>query len=789
MFQNIIGQQNDQIASPASQNQTSNIEIVKNFGRLQSMLARENATVTEAYAFFEETIYPQLCDAGGSTPTIVQGQLSTLLFPKLADEITARSFPADLPTVSRVSELMMELGVVRWATWGDLVIALAECICRISTTPGDYPSTQAYETTMARRDALLDDLVGAWRAFDPPASNTPESAETPSIERTDATAPIPITDGIKPMVNQSEETKPSLVEAFAGMFPQYPPYSLVRPSWAALSTYALLANLKNHNQSLREKAHPFIEMMRQQLAKSQAPIVPQRPHVPVFNKCPQYLNSLVRHFLKCLRNNKETEWRPLSVPKGVTSRSLGETIYKEVGHAIRSRNLESVEASWRKLWGEEAEPSKARLQQLREMGETFNFFIFAFMSMRQTRRSLDVWNCMVKHEIPVTVKTWTSMIQGCTQARNSHGINTIWRRLVASGTKLDTPIWTARIAGLIMSGDLQGGIAALDEMATIWRERDKPKNAAIAVKPSVEPINAALIWLLRLDQLPVVMKMLLWAAQQGIEPDIYTFNTMLRPMVREGRPDKVHEILDMMKRLNVNADGATFTILLDGALAGISAMTAKEQIEKVNQVIREIEVVGFKANMQTWGKMIYILLEEGGPNSDGAAVNTVLAHIWNRGSELSSHIYTMLAQHYFSRDPPDAAAVTALINNRKLRTNRSIDRVFWERVMKGYCQVGETQRALEIFSNLASAGSLMTFSTMYELLLAVLEAGKEGEAKKLVEVAKGLTLNDTEAVGEGGQVGERGPRYWRHRFWHLAEQRGLMEKDVRETFHAAAARS
>ncbi|KAK0623607.1 hypothetical protein B0T14DRAFT_516654 [Immersiella caudata] len=789
VFQSIVDKQHEQSSPPGpKKKQTSNILLVKEVAQIKTMLEQEGATVAEAFAFFDKTIYPQLRDAGDATPRIVKNQLAIVLFPKMADEMSRSSYSGPT-TVLRITQLMVEFDIVSPVTWGSLIIALADYICRLPTGPEVFDSVQAYETTMTRREALMHDLVDAWQAFGTPtpAPETAESkeAEAPGTEVAIASADATPKDDTEPRLNRkTQQRRRTLPKAFAGLFPHHSPYELVRPSWAALATYALLVNSKNHNQALWQKAHPFLEMMRQPLATSFIPFA--SPNAPVFESCPQALNSLVRHFLRNLRAKQDTEWKPRA--PSAKPRDLADAVHKEIGHAVRTRNPAALDAAWRKFWGKEDAPSAEKLAQLLDMPKIWDYFIHAYMSIRQTQRALDVWNIMVRHGMEPTVKTWTSMIQGCTNARNSHGIKTAWDRLVASGTRLDNHVWTARISGLIISGDVDAGFAALEEMAQIWHEREKPEYAALAVQPSVEPINAAAHWLLRYDKLPIMMNLLLWAAKQGIEPDVYTFNTMLRPLLRQGKTAQARDLLDMMKHLNVNADAATCTILLENALAGIAWLPSKEQVDRVNHVIGEIEAAGFSPNMQNFGKMIYILVEEGGPNSDGAAIKAVLGHIWDRGLDLSSQIYTMLAEYYFTRDPPDAAAVTKLIENRRLRHNTSIDRVFWERVIKGYCQVGEIQNALEVFQKVFASGSTITFSTLYELLFALLEEGENGKAKELVQAARALTDLESED-SDGASVAEaqgKPLRYWKHRFWHLAHRHGLIERELSEALKAAA---
>jgi pentatricopeptide repeat protein len=781
VFQSIVGKQHDQLAPSEPQNQTSNILLVKEVARVKSMLEQEGATAADVYAFFEEWIYPQLRDLGDSTPLIVRKQLAAELFPKLADEMSRSSVVTRPTTVFRITQLMVEFSVVTPATWGDFVIGFADCICRIPTDPEAFNSIQAYETSMAQREALLHDLVDAWQAFGIPTPDSPKAAEfkitqpkdgeAPGNEATVASADTTPKNNTKSQPSRKgQQRKPTLAQRLAELFPQYSHHQLARPSWAALATYALLVDIKSRNEALWQKARPFLQMMRQPLATCFIPFFKSR--APAFQGCPSALDSLVKDFLSRRQIKQNTEWKPST--QVATSSNFAGTIHKEIGQAIKARNLTALDAAWGKFWGEEDEPSAERLRQLFKMREIFDYFVHAYMSIRQTQRSLNVWNSMVKHGIEPTLKTWTSMIQGCTNARNAHGIKTVWDRLIASGAKLDNHVWTARISGLIESNDFEAGFAALREMAQIWNERHKPEHAAVAMKPSVESINASLNWLLRYNRLPPAMDLLLWAAKQGIEPDIYTFNTMLRPLVRQGKAAQARALLDMMKSINVSADASTFTILLDGALPGISTLSPKEQVDRINYVIEEIEAAGFKPNMLNFGKMIYILLQEGGRDSDSAAVKAVLAHIWKRGFELSSHILTMLAEHYFSRDPPDAAAVTQLIETRRLRQNRSIDRVFWERVIKGYCQAGETQKALEIFDEGFTSGSTMAFSTLYELLLALLEAGENERAKTLVKAVRGMPDTDDRdgelASRPVAETQARPLRYWKHRFWHLAEQ-------------------
>jgi hypothetical protein len=199
--------------------------------------------------------------------------------------------------------------------------------------------------------------------------------------------------------------------------------------------------------------------------------------------------------------------------------------------------------------------------------------------------------------------------------------------------------------------------------------------------------------------------------------------------------------------------------------------------------------------MQTYAKILHLLLKWGDRVKE--PVKAVLAHILGQGLELTSHIYTMLADHYFTRDPPDCGAVADLISNHKLHDNRSIDRVFWERVVSGYAQAGEHAQALEIFDRVFAGrnvqeGTTITFSTLYDLLKPLVMAGDGPNAVRVVEAARKIGTAEGAGGSGGGKVRDTGAggtadgkRYWKHRFWHLAYEHGLMAEGLAERFRVA----
>ncbi|KAK0753163.1 hypothetical protein B0T18DRAFT_433996 [Schizothecium vesticola] len=704
---------------------------------MQSLLHKGSSAET-TWQFFEETLYPRIVNIGGgkAVPRIILRRLYSSFFAQIAEEKAKDFTCSSLPSMELITHRMAELGAL-WA-WTPMMLRLVDSIRKITPSQTGYPSPEDHEAAMVQRNTLVRDLQLAWRAFNMQGAFT----------------------GV-PRHKSPDNTQKAFANAFAGLFPGYDKGVMYRPMWVALASYGLLTDPK---LGFGVKDSAFVVMMRALASQT-----PKPKHIQQANQAHEAGPA-----------SRQTKTSKEPVHRQVIRRM--DVIHKQIGQAIKTRSTMLLDRAWDEFWGEEAEPSDVQIKTLGGMMELFDYFIIGYTTLRKPNRAIFVWNAMLQVGLKPTIKTWTAMIQGCTKSGNSEGIKLVWSRLVASGIQLDTPIWTARISGLIISGDLAAGIEALNEMADIWKNRDAPENATIAVKPSIEPVNAALVWLLRLDRASTAETLLQWAAHQDLQPDIFTFNTLLRPLVREGNTVEMNRLFDGMKQVGVRADVATYTILLDGALADISGMTADEQTAAVTRVIGEMERAGVEANMMAYAKIIYNLLQDGNRNA-GDAVRAVISHIWARGLELTSHIYTMLAEHYFSRDPPDAAAVTHLILSRRLAFNPNIDRVFWERTIKGYCQAGEVQRAVKIFEHISAVGSTITFSTLYDFLNALATSGMMDEARRVVRVARKMTAAEEPDEQQPVNFGPKPTkRFWKHRFWHLADAYGLLEEGLLEEY-------
>ncbi|KYK61863.1 glutathione S-transferase [Drechmeria coniospora] len=462
--------------------------------------------------------------------------------------------------------------------------------------------------------------------------------------------------------------------------------------------------------------------------------------------------------------------RPAASPAGLASFS------RQLRAAYRARNTGAIVSVWQDL--------KARLgrkpdlvRQMRDDPEFLDFWIFAWCAVRRPAKLQETLDLMREVRVQPTVKTYTSMMHGWKICKDGDKIAALWDKLVESGLRLDAVIWTERISALIEAGRPQAGIEALAEMMTLWKRalaKAGPDAAArVAVQPNIEVVNAAFKGLVHLD-LQAANEVLAWAGREGIEPNIRTFNILLRESFRGDGPDDVPSLLRTMKRRGIEPDAATFTIILEEVLGVLDRASAAEQVQAVHQIVADIEASGLRANLETYGKMLYAVasLANGGADE---AVAAVLGHMRAAGLTPTRHIVTILIERALARDPPSPGAVKALLREHKLTSINQGDQTLWERVTSAHAVTGDVESAMAVFGDLARAGRPVTsLPCLADLLSALLEADRLEDARGVVGVVIGHKL---ERDAAGGVEVERDARYWRHHFWYVANQHGLLDGD------------
>lgn len=455
--------------------------------------------------------------------------------------------------------------------------------------------------------------------------------------------------------------------------------------------------------------------------------------------------------------------------------------HRALSRGFRARDSEHLRRTWASLSKqvEATAPRFADNPALRDRyADLLNFCVCIWCALGQEDVDV-VLGFMGEHGFGYTLKTYTSMMEGWKQARKPRNIELLWDRLVADEVPLDSVIWSARISALMTCGLEKPAVRALFELGHLWDEAVKrneeeggppggPKGSA--VKPGIGPVNAALTGVLRSKGVKAAPTILNWAAKYSIDPDIATYNMLLRAMFREGRGTEADALLGDMKARGVAADAATFTIIVEEVLGAAAGQTEEAQLAAVRGIFSAIEGSRQKAQVATYAKMIHELLdgrdgEEGG-GASSAAVREVLAHMRGSGAEPTPHIFTIVADHHLSRGEVDA--VRDMISSWRLEGSDRVDGVFWEVVIKGLARAGLAAEAKAVFFGLRRE-TRVALGVLDQLLVGLLGEGD-------VEGARGIVAAVRERMGDAWGVsgeGEKGERYMKHHFWHVVAEYGL----------------
>lgn len=741
-----------------------NLTLVQDVAKLQDMVDR-GVPLADAFAFLKTQIYPMVRNSESYIPQIFYTVVSKLIDKAIAAK-EADITSTTLPSASDIFRIYADLGGLKPHRWCSLVGKLVQSL--VNSDPD--MSIEDYESHLAVRDIMLADLVECWKVLSLPKFpiNLEGDSEMDGFW-------FPRLDKFSvPKYSKSDK----FTAAFSSVFPQYPP-DILGPSTAALAiaTYTLLLDSRRSNPAARRAAVRFLNkiarlitvvrirdetlhnLMRSTFPGLEKYVLGEWPGVK------QHLDENVAD----LDNTKEWAGRP---PSDTTNPTLfnpsviGSRLSLAYGRRSGSRNSHEVDKLWQEFIGPSQEIPADRAEELKNCPELFNSFINTYMALNNSDKAVLCWNTLRKVGLKPTLRTWNVMLDGCRKARNMHGLTNIWGKLTASKMTLDTGVWTTYVSGLIDCGNVEAAIQALEQLIIAYKSAQAAGDTSKAVKPSIEPVNAALAGLIRSNRVALAEKLIEWSARQGLEPDIFTFNTLLRPLIRQDKQEDVARLFVTMDSLGIKADEATFTVILDACLTDLE--TEEEQIETVNKVLTQMKAAGLQTNLQTYGKMIYLLLRRGDRARE--AVKAVLAHLWSKGHELSPHIYTMLVEHYFSRDPPDLLAVESLLRRRRLLDYDDMDRVFYDRLIKGYASVGEL-KALDTYYKLAEAGYQTTLGTQLDLLRMLLSQDKRDEAKGLINTTK----QKYEETHPPSTPGSEEDSFWKHNFWHVAVQEGLLD--------------
>ena len=551
----------------------------------------------------------------------------------------------------------------------------------------------------------------------------------------------------------------------------------------ALATFYFLTHHSNSTKDIVQSALPLTSAIARVINSQNLALDKVLQCLPLEPNAAPISPFLQRHWDDIKKKAAEYLVRPATPVQGLSDKTELIKNLPRLDDALRRRDIGQVD----RMWSEMAQLPVYTTADFGPRGllsgGVCNHFIQVYMALSHPNQAIKIWNHMVDNGLIPTLATWDSMLTGCKKSRDAKALEGVWAKMKAARVHPDTHCWTSRISGLVECNKSSLALAALDEMGSIWLERAREMHGMKAttlelqhvgdlpgaVKPAIETINAAIGGLLKRYKNDEAHRILAWAGNFGITPDVITYNILLRPLIRGGQVQDAMSILKHMKDNGIAPDVATFTTILEETFRYSEQHTAEEQNAILANVFAEMGAAGVKANLHTYGRIIYQLLQS--ESNDLTAVNAVLARMAREKLEPSPYIYTIFVEYYFRQTPPDLDAVRALIQRVKEKDDGSADSVFWDRVIEGYAEVGDTGAAMRILGQVSSGSARKTGNIGWPTLEVVVGAlVKNEEWESVKDLIRNIKLDS------GGPISakDRG-KDGQHKFWKLVAALELMD--------------
>jgi pentatricopeptide repeat protein len=728
--------------------------------QLAAQLLEQDSAV-DRYSFLKNVVIPATQGRGKHIPKILYQNVLTAMGKVTAASVKDYDSPG-LPTFTELSRVYTHFGV--WDAEYRLraIMHLLHLIVVESSAPDPGLSGESSEGSLRRTGHLVDDLVGVWKHLSQQKAFMLKRDYDEAFElKFDLSRP--------PFFRKTSRygTMWQFEKSATGLFSQYMENQLQGSgfSQALLVTWALLLDPGKTPLSTKRDAMPLIDAVDRILKVSP---VNQREIELAF----KYHQTLMRY----VASHWPTLTRPgrLGLPRVSKGRRSVHELYNCLSVAIKASDVGETLAVFEEIQGDMAD--ETRRSEFRKKSELFDQLLFAWCCFGQSEELRATVSLMQSLGLKSTAKSLAFMLEGYKKGKHFNMIEDVWNAIsLQKKLKLDTTLWTIRVSALMEACRPTQAIQALQAMKKLWKDAVAAGTQDMAVKPTIEPVNAALAGLLRLQGMSAAQELLSWASKQGIEPDIITYNTLLQPMLREGLSKEADDLLATMEKEGIRPDAATFTIVAETALDKVAGQDELDLEKAVENLLATMEAWNLPINHEVYGKVLYTLLRTGDLAS--GPTQKVLEHMSARELDPSPHMYTIIAQYYLSRNPPDIAAVERLTSDSRAQKVVAADGVFWQTVAEGYARAGKTGAALAAFNKAVEVDNRASLLPVAEHLIRGLVAESWTEdAERVVRIM--LERVPQQAAGEDARV-------WKHHFWHLAKNYGLLPDDAAERIHGA----
>lgn len=440
-----------------------------------------------------------------------------------------------------------------------------------------------------------------------------------------------------------------------------------------------------------------------------------------------------------------------------------------LGRALEKANLRAVQRLWDhavRAYTQVSDREKGAALSLAEREEDANpgalpsklysAFLYTLTGLGRHDSAVGVWNYMIEHGSEPTAHQYNAMMQGCGRRRDIDALNRIWQMMLNSGVKIDVSSWNTRVHAMALSGRSGQTLKVLEEMSDTWnREQEakakersaqtpsKTSSVSLAIKPSIETLNACVTVFTRKGRRDLIQKAFAWGHAQGIRPDRITFNALVGLALRENNVSEALKLLAQMSKQGIEPDDATFSIILNTIVRSdhVRAMGPEEQSQAIVEFLDGMTVYGI--GMGSRSNHVYTicvdrLLKD---HRNIEAAKTVIDIMRKRKVIITPHIYTSLMTHYFeSGDEPDFAAIENLWA-RIRNEGGAVDHLFFDRMIEMYARAGETGQALMFLGRMSNQGMKPSKSALMELLESLMRFGQWNRVQDvLMDIREGTGL-------------------------------------------------
>ncbi|KAF2845654.1 hypothetical protein T440DRAFT_511395 [Plenodomus tracheiphilus IPT5] len=744
---------------------------------IQDALKQKERSVETAWAIFEKTYTSRDCKAltepsFSDVVLIKEGKIFTQLLNRITVAF-CRGYKNVPVTPTEVLFRYEQLGIARPEYW-----------YRRSLTYLTHKAIESANSTIEGQrkflPTLLHELLSVWRLFfqckgknKDPLQSISKDWQLPAVES---------------MPHEYGTSNFGLrLQAYHPRIPGNSPLG-----FCAVYLYSISDGLKSV-ESLHQEAAPLLQFFERLLAGSHVHYIHAHTEKSVDfqafapevkQQIERDLDAAPQRALLAIGTSAVT----LAEDRGGDEATNLEAFYfKRIGRAVESRSSSEVLDI---LWAQVEKSYTTEGQETSIPPRIYNAFLTGFMALYKSPRTVEIWNHMIAHGIQPTSRTYTALLDGCVQAKDLDGLDQMWQRMLNTSIEPDAYAWATRVYGLMTLRQVNRGLDALSEMGKKWLaaehlatvsatgRENKGKGAKTTTykntvaKPDVEIINGAITALVQIrpesmrhdKKVEFIQRILGWARNFDIRPDVRTYNALIRLYLRGGDHSTAFKVLRQMEVDGVPGDTATHSMLMSVTFdnKNFDNMTPAEQTTRILSHLDTLEASGIKLNIYLYGIAIDRLLKQ---YSNYDALGALLEHMTARELVPSAPVYTSLATHYFQQDPPNIAAVNGLVHQIFASHRIPTNNILFDRLVEGYAQHGEVGMMMSVLTRMSKIGTPPGWKALSEVVKALVGHQDFDRARQIV----GDVMRVEGVAGGGIMGGKKGETF----FWTTVRGLGL----------------